>query len=114
MRDRQSDPEHGAGSRLVRRGYGEQLYGIGQASGSQRRRANGGVLVSGHVDDRHRNARCFKTVRQLMPDPSPRLTSSSTQTTPSNKKGRPFGRPFEACLKSAQYFAMTGLEPPNR
>ena len=43
----------GSLDRLDQRPRGERLFEIGEALGLKRRRANGGGIVPGHVDDRH-------------------------------------------------------------
>src|SRR5258705_10170051 len=50
---------------LHQRLHREWLCEIGEAPGLKRSRANSGVVVSRHVDDRHGNVRCFETVPQL-------------------------------------------------
>ena len=50
---------------ISERPRGERLCEIGETPRLERRGANGRVVVPSHVDDRHRNVRCFETVPQL-------------------------------------------------
>ena len=50
--------------RLDQRPRGERLGEIGDAPGLKRLRANGRIIVPGHVDDRHRIASQFETMPQ--------------------------------------------------
>ncbi len=45
----------------------ERLCEIGEATGFQRRLANGGVVVPGDIDDRHQNSSRLETTPQLDP-----------------------------------------------
>ena len=51
--------------RLDQRPRREWLGEIGEAPGLKRGLANGGFVVSSHVDDRHRYVGCFETVSEV-------------------------------------------------
>ena len=53
--------------RLDQRLRRERLCEIGEATGFQRRLADGGVVVPGDIDDRHQNSSRLETTPQLDP-----------------------------------------------
>ena len=57
----------GSFEQLDQRPRGERLREIGEAPGLKRSLASGGFVVSSHVDDRHRYARCFEPMPQFDP-----------------------------------------------
>ena len=59
------DPRRGSLERLNERLRREGLCEIGETPGLKRSLANGGFVVSGHVDHRHSHVRCFEAVPQL-------------------------------------------------